>query len=594
MALPQVPMALPDCSRREATWSLSPEQRQAVVRVLAEKGPKGLEAWLQQEERRDPRLRARLREHMERLEREAQAARGRLQQRHAQERERAVSPWERQMREQAEREAELRRRLGAARGTVLDDARLVDLSPVLRAATAPPKPGLARRLAGFFLGFWLLFVGAWVRFVRWLTRRAPATRTVTAGGQRMDLMSLARSHPELFARLRLRPDATAADRMRAAWDRMLGREDYAETVQKLMDAELAKARGQAELNARADAQTIEQSLQDLDAAARSAQAQRRHQEEELEAAQRREVQEMDADVGGQPWRLLRDEVVKDFAEAGLVDAQGNATHLLVERFATILAADELGNLPAGGAATPGSYAGGDGEYERGPILSTHELGAMDLAESVVQARVRHPGVHHLFDDDAVVHREVRSTSAHVVVILDTSGSMEEGGRLDAAKRVALVLHRAVRLRRDDARLDLLQMETSVRRVDLAECWGAEPKGFTNFAAALRDARRLLDAEGADRRIVYLVTDGLPEAFTLPDGTDKADNPSVCLPAALEEARKLRRSGPVHVVVYQLTNDARFVEAAAKVAKAAGGRVEALDPQDLMRHLVVDFRDAVPA
>lgn len=590
---PRLPMALPDCSTREATWSLSPEQREAVVRILAQKGPAGLEAWLREEERRDPRLRQRLKEHLERLQREARAERSRLEERQAQERSGQRSAWERNMQEQSEREAALRKRLQDARAAGLDTARLLDLSPVLRQATAPPAPGLWRKLQGFFLAFWLAFVRLWVRLLRFLTGRKAASRTVRAGGHDVDLLRLARDHPELFARLRIRPDASMGDRLRAAWDRMLGREDYAETVQRMMDQALADAKGAAELAARADAEALERSLDDLARQSSRQSEARRKEEAELEAAQRRERDQLEARVSGEPFSVLRDEVVRDFAEAGLVDNQGRATHLLVERFASLLAADELGNLPAGGAATPGSYAGGDGEYERGPLLSHHELGAMDLAESVVQARVHHPRIHQLFDDDAIVHREVRSTSAHVVVILDTSGSMEEAGRLEAAKRVALVLHRAVRLRRDDARIDLLQMETGVHRVDLAACWNAEPRGFTNFAAALRDARRLLEAEGADRQIVYMITDGLPEALTLADGTDKADNPSVCLPPALDEAKRLRRSGAVHLVIYQLTQEARYVEAAQRIAKAAGGRVEALDPQQLMRSLVVDFQQAIP-
>ncbi len=582
---------LPDCRAQADAWSLTREQRQELIRVLAQEGTAGLEAWLKREERRDPKLRARVQAEMERLSREARAHRNRVRERMEQERRERLTPYEERMKQQTEREAALRRRLASA--PVDTPGALLGLSAVLDQAAAPPKPGILRRLHGWLLALWLRLVSWWVRLIRGLTGRKPPAPSGLGSKNRVDLLRLARDHPELFERLRIQPGAGLGERMKAAWDRLLGREDYAERVQRMMDEEQRAERSRRELAVKAEQDLVERQLAELRDEGQRTRAERDRQDAELEAAQSRELAQLEEGLRDGPYKALQQEVLRDFAQGGLVDASGAPTHLLLERFAILLAADELGNLPAGGAATPGSYAGGDGEYERGPLLSHHELGAMDIASSVVHARTRHPGVRHMFDDDALVDREVRSTSAHVVVILDTSGSMEEAGRLDAAKRVALVLHRAVRLRRDDARIDLLQMETSVKRVDLATCWNAKPGGFTNFAAAFREARRILEAGMADRRIVYMITDGLPEARTLADGTDKADNPSACMPPALEQARRLQRSGPVRLVLYQLeSKDARFVDAANKLAAAAGGRTEFLDPQDLLKHLVVDYQETV--
>lgn len=587
MPTPALPMALPDCQAQPA-WSLSRAQREELIRVLAQEGQAGLEAWLRREEKRDPWLRRRVQEEMERLEREARAQRSRLRERYGSERRERLSPWEERLRRQAEREAALRSRLAAP--PLVPARPLTDLAAALDQATAPPRFGLWNRVLGWLLAAWVWLVSLWVGAVRRLSGRKPLTGAVQVGGHRVDLQRLVRDHPELIARLRIKPGADWGERVRSAWDRLLGREDYAERVSRMMAEEQAAAARQRELAVQAEHDLVERELEALRQEAQRTRRERDDEDAALEAAQAREVAELESGLAAGPYKALTQEVLHDFAQSGLVDASGAPTHLLLERFSVLLAADELGNLPAGGAATPGSYAGGDGEYEQGPLLSHHELGAMDLAGSLVQARTRHPHVRHLFDEDVLVHREVRSTSAHVVVVIDTSGSMEEAGRLDAAKRVALVLHRAVRLRRDDARIDLLQMETSVRRIDLAACWNAQPGGFTNFAAALREARRLLETTMADRRIVYVITDGLPEARPLPDGTDKADNPGSCIPPALEEARRLRRSGPVRLVLYQLeSRDARFVDAAKRIASAAGGRTEFLDPQDLLRHLVVDYQ-----
>lgn len=578
---------LPDC-RVARSWSLSRAQRDAVIRVLAEKGPAGLEAWLREEEKRDPRIRARLQEERERLEREARARKAAALARQQGERDGLTHSWEARMREQAAREAELRRKLDALHASAGGPGlagRLMDLAPVLAQATAPPKPGFAARLAGWLTALWVWLVYAWTWLVRKLRGLPAPRRTVMAGGVALDLVPLARSHPELFARLKVKPGARFGERL-------LGREDYAETVQRLMDEDAAAARAKADLDVSAQEDELVRELERSRSANAAQAKQRQREQEELEAAQRRELADVEAAADLGAYRALQDSVLGDLREGGLVDERGKATHLLLERFADLVAADELGALAATGQATPGTYAGGEGEYERGPLRSHFELGAMDLVESIVQARTRHPHVRHLFDDDAVVHRELRATRAHVVVILDTSGSMEEHGRLEAAKRVALVLHRAVRTRHRDARIDLVQMETTAHRVDLAAFWDAQPRGFTNVGGALREARRLLEDGQADRKLVYLVTDGLPEALTLPDGTDKADNPKACMPYALQEARKLARLGSVRLVVYQLeSKDAKFVEASREVAAAARGRVQALEPAELLRSLVVDYEAA---
>jgi uncharacterized protein with von Willebrand factor type A (vWA) domain len=213
-------------------------------------------------------------------------------------------------------------------------------------------------------------------------------------------------------------------------------------------------------------------------------------------------------------------------------------------------------------------------------------------DTVLRARTRHPKVRHIQDDDVIVHREARSSRAHVVVIFDHSNSMEANERLEAAKRVCLVLHRALREDDPDHRIDLVAMGTGVRRVDLATCWAAQPHGFTNQGAALREARRLLDTSDADRRLVYMITDGLPEARTLPDGRDVADRVDACLPDALAAAKQLRDMSGVRVLILQLeTKDPKYLEAAGKVAKAAGGRVVGLDPKELAKTLLVDLRMA---
>src|SRR5438552_2487618 len=121
-------------------------------------------------------------------------------------------------------------------------------------------------------------------------------------------------------------------------------------------------------------------------------------------------------------------------------------------------------------------------------------------------------------------RSARSASAlHVVLVVDRSGSMEENGRMDAAKRAALALQHAVRARNPRNRVDLFLMDTSVKSASLRDVWETTPRGFTNHGAALRLAREAVRRRRSDRALVYVITDGLPEAYTR-DGDDVAGHP----------------------------------------------------------------------
>ncbi|HUR63622.1 MAG TPA: hypothetical protein VM241_03985, partial [Candidatus Thermoplasmatota archaeon] len=176
---------LPDCRATAQAWGLSPEQRQALVRLLAEKGPGALEAWLRQEERRDPRLRARVEAELERLRREARAEAAAQRERRAEGRRQALAPWEQQLRDQERLEAELRDRLAKARTSTVDPRHLIDLSPVLAMASAKPAPGAASRLRGWLWALWVWLAGLWTRLVRLLSGRRGPPRTVAAGGHQV-------------------------------------------------------------------------------------------------------------------------------------------------------------------------------------------------------------------------------------------------------------------------------------------------------------------------------------------------------------------------------------------------------------------------
>lgn len=195
--------------------------------------------------------------------------------------------------------------------------------------------------------------------------------------------------------------------------------------------------------------------------------------------------------------------------------------------------------------------------------------------------------------DVVIYREEREDLLQVVLIVDRSGSMEENGRMEAAKRAALALHHAVKSQNSRNRIDILLMDTSLSKATLREVWDAQPRGFTNTGAALRIARGLCARRG--RTLIYLITDGLPEAYTK-EGEDVAGHPEKAMVYAKEQARLLKRERGLAGFVMLLLEpkDEMYVKAAEALAKEAGGRVVPVDPQELARTLLKELKSAPEA
>lgn len=160
--------------------------------------------------------------------------------------------------------------------------------------------------------------------------------------------------------------------------------------------------------------------------------------------------------------------------------------------------------------------------------------------------------------------------------------------MEAAKRAALALHHAVRAQNPRNKVDVLLMDTSVERATLRQVWETAPRGFTNTGAALRIARGVAERRGG-RTLVYLITDGLPEAYTK-EGEDVAGHPQKAMAFAKEQARLLRRERGLAGFVMLLLEpkDKMYVKAAEELAKEAGGRVVPVDPQELARTLLRQF------
>lgn len=457
--------------------------------------------------------------------------------------------------EVAQRIAALEARLKAARSLSLsrlplelpEEVQAAILLPTASWNQPPPRPGLGARIRAAF-----------ARFVAWLRR--------------------------LFGRRAAAPVAKAGREVpiaiASADGRALGASALGDAIARLSAPQQEELREDIAGAVRAERQGL---AREAEAKRRALEAQRRQLEEERREAERRAAADTENRVReGEERRLER-----ELKERGFVAERGGelaVTYGLVERFARLLLEEESRQLPGdirlslkGGAST--------GVYEKARLLRAEEVAHIDLPGSLLAARLA--GQRHIDETTSYVYREVTSERVHVVLAFDRSGSMSEGGKLEAAKKALLALYVAVRRRYPDAIVDVFAFDNEVRVLDLVELWECTAGAFTNTAEALRAAHLLLQASRATRRELYLITDGLPEAYTAEDGRVRSGQLDVAMEHALERARELATVSALRSTMILLKSEHPEYEAAARaIARTMGGDLLVTDPGRLGVELLV--------
>lgn len=440
-------------------------------------------------------------------------------------------------------------------GELLDAVRSALLLPsdTLKEASRERPPSAWARIKAFFARLWQAILRLFGR-----GKKEPKARKPSPG------------RPVSIGRL-------------AAFGRTLAPSNAGELFGDLTPEQMRAIQQSAQERLKEKARDATRAEKDLDSQARRQSAALSKEAEAARAAAQREAEER-AKAG------VEGRMASELQERGWVRERGGqmaVTYSLVEKFAKLVLEEESKALPEGlRMSLKGSAS--TGIYEKGRLRQTDEVARIDLASSIVESRLR--GSRHLIEDASYVYREIRSESLHAVLLLDTSGSMAEGEKLPAAKRAFLALYMAIRRRYPDAILDVVTFDSDVRVLDLLSLWEVKPGSFTNTGEALRMAHELLRSSKASRKEVYLITDGLPEAYTEPkDGGVKSGNLPRALEYAVQRASELRTVGTLtSTIVLLKSNDPAFEKAARELARVLGGSVVITDPKRLAFELLVRF------
>jgi Mg-chelatase subunit ChlD len=551
---------LPDCSHVvedvESDDLLEALDSAAVIEALAERGPAGVRDLVQQRSTENAELGRRIARLRELLRRQASTRVARILD--------AYDERTRQLElDRAARAEDLRHemdaleaRLAEARqihlgpgfdATLLDDVQHALLLPTASWMQPPPTPSFWERIWAFFHRIAAFFRGLFRRRARSPPPRRERTvpiATLLPVGRALTPSELS----EAMARLTPRQHE----------------ELESSVTREISERERALAR-------------------EAEATRKEAEAQRRRLEEERAEAERKARREADQWTREAEEQRLR----RELSERGLVNETGgqlSITYSLVERFARLVLEAESRSLPGdirmslrGGAST--------GVYEKARLRISDEVAHLDIPSSILAAR--QAGSRHIDEGTSYVFREILAERVHVVLALDKSGSMGEGGKLPAAKKALLALYVAVRRRYPDATIDVVAFDNEVRLLDLVQLWETPPGSFTNTGEVLRTAYLLLRASRANRRELFVVTDGLPEAYTEPGGGIRSGNLDRAMKYALQRAQELTTVRPLHATMILIKSDNPDYEKAARLlTHALGGELVVTEPQRLGIELLV--------
>jgi uncharacterized protein with von Willebrand factor type A (vWA) domain len=266
------------------------------------------------------------------------------------------------------------------------------------------------------------------------------------------------------------------------------------------------------------------------------------------------------------------------------------TEALVEKFSELIYAEVM-QKRKGMKDQRGRQVSDAGVYEKARLRTVSEESRMDILQTIVNTRINHPGDRTIDPHDITVLREVTTSEMHAVIIMDVSGSMEENFRMEAAKRSVLALTQAVKRDNPKNRVDLISLSTRAKPMSLRDVMTVEPRGFTNHQEALGLARTIFDRSRADKKLLFLITDGLPEAYISPSGEAVAGDLEKAMDMAISEASGLLRYPDLVFNIFLLEpEDDAFVSSARRIAKEGGGDVIVADPKQLASRVLGTYED----
>ncbi len=399
------------------------------------------------------------------------------------------------------------------------------------------------------------------------------------------------SSPDMAQVVKNRMGGGIKGALKAAWERMKDPLGFRKRVQDMIAEELKDKLKESKKESVKKKEELERLLEAEQRRQEELQEEERKKVKELDEEEKKAMDEMYKEMSREPIERVKEEITEEFEKMGLLEKKDDEleiTSRLIEIFSDIVFSIEVKNIPSHFAAKFGGGGVSTGIYNTRRMQSISELSRMDMVRSMVESRIYYPHSRHIYDENIYVYEEEKGSWQHVVLAFDKSGSMAENSRMEAAKRAVLALYKAVKNSNPDNVIDLVSFDTRVKVMDLLEVWSAEPTGFTNTGEALRVSDQLLRNSRTAKKSIYLITDGLPEAYSA-DEREYAGDFDKSMEYALEHAAHLRKIPTLKFTIILLeVKDKRFIEAAEKISKVLDGTIIMTNPEKLASELLIEY------
>ena len=247
----------------------------------------------------------------------------------------------------------------------------------------------------------------------------------------------------------------------------------------------------------------------------------------------------------------------------------------LQRILQGLSGKELGSHSVGETGFGSELAAYTRDYEVGDDYSL-----VNIERTAINALER-SGRLDLELGDLAIHEDVHQSKLYAGLLIDKSGSMRSGHKLEAAAETALALSELIR--RDPK--DSLRVFVFSARVKEIPPWQIVNEmlaaGFTDIRSAMRDFLKAARTEEGDRQ-AYLITDTEPNAE---DGKYVGFERAV---AGVMDEALLYRQHNIGLNIIMLDDTPHLKQLASAMAKKNLGRVFFTTPHSLGHLIVQDY------
>lgn len=612
-------MELPDCEVFEDDLVLNYQENIELIIKLVEEGPDYLDKFLLEESKKEGNISRYIKRLRDRLEKQAAWIKEDRKKGHMQKMKELEKKSEVRKKKITQEFLQLSKEQKALQD-LLDDifsGELLADNFVKMVINAPleleeEKAGLGRRILNKIVGFFVKAGAAIKGFFLWLARKLRRKKYQPEEDIAQKRSKLLLSFPSISGSLndieskfgnalftspnlqkRMEKNMLKGKRFRKqrlSWRKKYLKKKYVEDAKRSFYDNLEKKMQRKAQEIESKRKSLDKRSKDLKLKEKRTKEELKAQEDKIKAKQKKEEEDIKKQIESIPKKKVKSKIKEKLETSGYIAEDGDdlkITSNLIDRFANIVLTAEIQNIPTAYHAIYGA-ADVEGIYERGKLRTVDEISRMDIVESMVNARIKHPREKHIYEDDVITYRDKRGANNHVVLMFDKSGSMDENDRIVAAKKAVLALYKAVKERNPRNIVDLVAFDTEVAVMDLLGVWQSEPKGFTNTGEALKTARELISDSSADRKLVYLITDGLPEAYT-EEGRVIAGDTKASLKYAISQAKELSYVSNLHLTMILLEQKEKiYVDAAESIVTASDGKAVVVEPQELASEMIMDF------